>query len=710
MNDDAVLFAVDIQFPDWGDRVANIPFVNATIYHHGHTVGWVYASNLKVTPQEKRISLYEVFHVANSDAMARLLIDAASSRRVAVNAQAKIALSGFGKYLPVADVSRNLDVVLPPPPNVNVTACDVVGPVVDMRRGGITAQANLKLGLPAFASANVSPIWLDFSYHGIVIAAAEVGPVSIYASGVGDLPVKVNVRQIETSAHEAALADMAIKASSGEGFELAVSGADPSRYDTAPLWLRRALRNITIPVRSDMFQLPHDVSLPIEDIVKSVAVDKLYGYWSAKDSFNPWAGVSAQVSIDIPNTTAADVKFEIESLVPNIQLLDEDQLPFATVDIPTTPIRVMQTGELQFVASCDYDRIGLSVIPGRELQFTRAMKRALSDRHVAIGVDGTLNVSMTTSIGQIHIEALPIATNIDWKFDRLEVAGGDSEMSNNKLAEISVTRIHVLDTTRDQIKLEIDIGVENPFTYGAFISDMALEVNYAGLHIATVGVKELSLSQGTNDVTVYVDFNNYPGDPRQRMLFLEASSGKNVTLEISGFPNCTTISPLEESLRGFSQKFTIDTSQLGSHSSSPGIFTGKFPKVLREVVFHIFTMSAEATVVNPVSGASVWIQTIDAIGYYEDDIPLGVLEYDFTDKQPSRQGQSNGLLLPYNQAITTPRLPITANETSIGWDVVRRAIGGTLDVSVFTNIQMQVGNAPLNFTIMGRNAPVKIRL
>ncbi|KAJ1756757.1 hypothetical protein LPJ58_003610 [Coemansia sp. RSA 1591] len=121
-------------------------------------------------------------------------------------------------------------------------------------------------------------------------------------------------------------------------------------------------------------------------------------------------------------------------------------------------------------------------------------------------------------------------------------------------------------------------------------------------------------------------------------------------------------------------------------------------------------MSAEATVVNPVSGASVWIQTIDAIGYYEDDIPLGVLEYDFTDKQPRRQGQSNGLLLPYNQAITTPRLPITANETSIGWDVVRRAIGGTLDVSVFTNIQMQVGNAPLNFMIMGRNAPVKIRL
>ncbi|KAJ2825672.1 hypothetical protein IWW50_002745 [Coemansia erecta] len=720
MNDDAVLFAAEVQFPSWGRRVASVPFVNATVYHRGHTVGWVYASNLKVTPQQKHLSLCETFHIIDPEAMERLLIEAASSRRVTVNARTSIALSGFGKYLPVASINHEMDVALPAPPAVNTTVYDATGPVADTRRGGITAQANVKLELPALVSANISPVCLEFSYRDVTIAAAEIGPVSVDSNGTGDVPVTVNIRQIATRAHEAALADMAIMASSGEGFELVASGADPSRYDTAPRWLRRALSNITIPIQSDMLQLSRDTPLQVADIVKEVVVDKLYAYWSAQDSFEPWAGVSAQALIDIPNPSAANIIFEIESLVPRLQFIDKEQRPFATADIPTTPIQLRQTAASQFVVSCDYDRLGLRVVPGRELQFTHAIKRALSDRHIALGVAGTLDIVLNTSIGRIRIGALPVSTDIDWKFDSanatedrsLIFAGSSDELYAGKPAVISVSRIHIVDTTRDRIMLEIDVRVDNPFAYGAFITDMALMVKYSGLHIATVGVKGLSLSQGTNDVTMYVDFNNYPNDPRQRMLFLEASSGGNVTLEIAGFPNCTSISPLEESLRNFAQTITIDTSKLGNHNHGHGAITGSFPKVLREVVFHIFAMSAEATVVNPVSGVEIWLQAIEAIGYYKDDIPLGTLEYDFTARQPGNQHQmrSNGLLLPYKQSITTPRLPIAANETSIGWDVLRRAIGGTLDVDVLTNIQMQIGNAPLNFTIMGRNAPVKVRL
>ncbi|KAJ2842004.1 hypothetical protein J3B02_005709, partial [Coemansia erecta] len=134
------------------------------------------------------------------------------------------------------------------------------------------------------------------------------------------------------------------------------------------------------------------------------------------------------------------------------------------------------------------------------------------------------------------------------------------------------------------------------------------------------------------------------------------------------------------------------------------------PKVLRKVVFHAFSLSVEATVVNPVSGAGIWLQAIEAIGYHNGDIPLGTLSYNFmADASRRMPASSNGFLLPFNQSVTTPRLPIIANETSIGWDVVRRAIGGTLDVDVFTNIQILVGKAQFNITAMGKNAPVKIR-
>ncbi|KAJ2568258.1 hypothetical protein IW140_003986, partial [Coemansia sp. RSA 1813] len=259
----------------------------------------------------------------------------------------------------------------------------------------------------------------------------------------------------------------------------------------------------------------------------------------------------------------------------------------------------------------------------------------------------------------------------------------------------------------------VDLEVENPYSYGAHMSDIAIMLRYAGLHIATVGLREPTLNQGRNTITSYIDFYNHVSDTRQQMFFLQVSSGKNITIELSGFPNCTSIVPLEASLRDFAKEVVVDTSEFKSGGSvSSGI-----QSVLREVVFHAFDMAAEATVVNPVSGANIWLQSIEAVGYYDGDISLGAMDYDFTadhgflshTRGTIQQQPIKGLLLPFEMATTTPHMPVTANTTSIGWDVVRRAIGGTLEVDVFTNIQLLVGSAQLNLTLVGKKAPVKIR-
>ncbi|KAJ2555487.1 hypothetical protein EV175_002254 [Coemansia sp. RSA 1933] len=283
----------------------------------------------------------------------------------------------------------------------------------------------------------------------------------------------------------------------------------------------------------------------------------------------------------------------------------------------------------------------------------------------------------------------------------------------------TISNIHISDTTQDRISLELVFEVKNPFRYGAYMSDIAFMLRYSGLHIATVSLREPALNRGQNTVTSFVDFYNHASDPRQQAFFLQASSGRNLTIEIAGFPNCTSITPLEASLRDFSREIVVDTSKFksGGDSASSGV-----QSVLREVVLHAFDMSAEATIVNPVSGADIWLQSIEAIGYYDGGISLGSMDYDFTLDHGllarSRNSSaivatrypSNGLLLPPKTATTTPRMPVTANKTSIGWDVVRRAIGGTLDVDVFTSVQLLVGSAYLNLTVMGKNAPVKIRL
>ncbi|KAJ1730535.1 hypothetical protein LPJ61_002959 [Coemansia biformis] len=713
---DAVLFAADIQFPRWGHRAAAIPSVNATVYHRGIAVGWLHATDLEVTPAQRRISLVDTFHITNPAAMEQLLMDAASSRRVAVGVHARVDLSGFGRYLPTASLRQELTVALPLPPKVNATVHDIAGPVEDVRRGGVTAQAYVHVENPLKLSANINAVRLDICYNNITVAAVEVGPASIHAGRSSRVPVTANIKKIANHLHEAALVEMVRKASAGEDFALTVSGSDPRHYDTAPLWLRRALHGMRFSIRSSASHLPRPSFQAIEDIVKDIAIYRMFAYWSAEDSYRPWVGFAGEATVALPNASAANVTLEVESLVPTLQLLDEEQRPFATVDMPASTIKVKQTAALQFAAMCDFERLGLSVVPGREHQYTRALRRAVEDRRAAFGVNGTLNVALATSIGRLRIDAIPFRTDVDWYFGpdssathanvRSEVRQGVDRTST----EVAVTRLHIVDTTPDLVAIDVGLAVSYPFSYGAFITDLALMVRYKGLHIATVGVARLSLSRGVNNATVNIDFSNHPADPRQREFFLEASAGRNITIEVAGFPNCTSILPLEASLRHFSQEVTVDMSKLGRASGSPGAVVVSLPQAVREIVFHVFSMSTEATIVNPVSGAGIWLQAIDAVAYYKGDIPLGTLQYDFTAAGPSRHTpRSSGLLLPYEHAATTPRIPIVANETSIGWDIVQRAIGGTLDVDVFTNVQVRIGNAQLNVTTVGRSAPMKIR-
>ncbi|KAJ1889623.1 hypothetical protein LPJ66_007935 [Kickxella alabastrina] len=729
--EDSVVFSAKVRFPHWKRGPASVPFLNITLFHDSDMVGWMCAKDLEISGPATDLELYQVFNIVDQHAMVRLVSATVDSRRITVDTRTVVDLSGIGRFLPKVGVRSKVNMAVPLPPlTENYTIHAVSGPSVDKERGGVTTMAAARVSIPVKnVSANIDAVHFDISYHDIKIATARIGPINVRTGGIAEVPAAINVREISSRSHESALEDIVRSIASGRGINLKVSGTSAADYSTAPMWLRRALHRTSVVVSTGLLSMPAGDLPSFDDMIKDIVIDRFYAYWSAENDFNPWIGVSGQATVQLPNPSGADMAVDIESFVPHIQLLDDNKQVFATVDAPTIPFVVKQVAPLKFMAACDFDRIGLNVVQDREEQFTYMMQRALVDRHLVVGVNGTLDVVLATSIGKLRIGALPFYTHVDRKFDSectgkhcksssidADTARTPSALSTSKggpkpgrVPELIVSRMHIANTTKDLIVIEIDIDINNPFNYGAYITDLAMNVDYKDLHVAKVGIKELAMDQGAHKVTIYVDFYNHPEDPRQRMLFLQASMGKNMTIGISGFPNCTSIAPLEASLRGFSQNIDIDFSKLKGGSSDKVV--SEFPKVLREIVFHLFNIAVEATVVNPVSGAGIWLQSIEAVGYYKGDIPLGTLDYDFTVNS-SRQGsaKSNGLLLPFNQAITTPRLPIVANDTTIGWDVLRRAIGGTLDVDVFTNVQVLVGNAQFNVTAMGKNAPVKIRL
>ncbi|KAJ2728229.1 hypothetical protein IW152_006032 [Coemansia sp. BCRC 34962] len=728
MSDESIAFSACLRFPRWGSRPALVPYANATVFHDGDAVGWVRINNLEVASSRTNLSIHEVFHITNKCALERLASDIAALRRVAISIHATVDLSGFGRYLPVVFARHGLDMALPPPPAIQLVAVnDLKGPSPDTAQGGVTARATILVALPPGISANIDVLRFDVGYNGVTIASTDIGPVSISAMGKASIPVSVNIRQIANPQHEDALADIVRGIAAGKGAKLSIMGASSKDYQTAPTWLRQALHHVVVPINASLAQLPLGQLPSLGALVNDIVVNRLYAFWSAKDSFNPRVSLAGHAFVSLPNPADTNMTLDVESLVGRLELLDDELRAFAVVDATAAPILVSQTAPLVFNVSYDFDNLGLAVVAGREQAFTYTMKKALVDRHLAVCVNGSLDMLLLTAIGRLRVERLPVFASIDYRLESGSVSRqatdgaldveftGDALVRRRKLElsktpEVRVSRIHITNTTKNLVAAEIGLDIDNPFSYGVYMSDLAIMIRYSGLHIATVGVKELSLERGLNNATVYIDFYNHPSDPRQQMLFLEASSGKRVNVELAGFPNCTSIAPLEVSLRHFSQKISIDPSRAGNRRSGP--VSIKFPRALHEVIFHIFGISAEATVVNPVSGADIWLQSIEAISYYKGDIPLGTLQYNFTSDTPSSLASSNvskGFLMPFNRAATTPRLPITANETSIGWDVVRRAIGGSLDIDVFTSLQVLVGNAPLNLTILGRGAPVKVR-
>ncbi|KAJ1932120.1 hypothetical protein FBU59_006478, partial [Linderina macrospora] len=371
----------------------------------------------------------------------------------------------------------------------------------------------------------------------------------------------------------------------------------------------------------------------------------------AQESFNPWVGISGQTIVELPNPTNANVSVEIESLVPSLELLDEDQQAFAVLDQPQTPFRVKQVSPMTFMLLCDFDRIGLNVVKGQEKQYTRVIQRAITSRQILGGVSGTIDVLLNTSLGKLRIDAMPFHAMVNHTFEISEEPEVDV-FRRSALPDVEVTQIDITETRADLVRAQIDLAVTNPFNYGAYITDLALQIKYAGLHIATVGLKELDIGKGANTVTVLADFHNHPDDPRQQMFFLDVTAArKPISVTIQGFPNCTTIAPLEASLREFSQTFTVDLAKLNDGNNGGGLGKGKLGETLREVIFHMFGMTAEATIRNPVSGARIWLQSIEAIGYYKEDIPLGTLNHNFLADDmvlDSSNSVPPGFLLPYD--------------------------------------------------------------
>lgn len=111
---------------------------------------------------------------------------------------------------------------------------------------------------------------------------------------------------------------------------------------------------------------------------------------------------------------------------------------------------------------------------------------------------------------------------------------------------------------------------------------------------------------------------------------------------------------------------------------------------------HLLTSTASFTLLSPLKSSTLYVTYLDATAFYHGD-EVGHIYCDLPFAVPPG-------------ATTSPRLPVTWNIGSVGYDAVRGALGGTLKLAARADVGIMLGKWEERIWYQGRSIGARIRL
>lgn len=237
----------------------------------------------------------------------------------------------------------------------------------------------------------------------------------------------------------------------------------------------------------------------------------------------------------------------------------------------------------------------------------------------------------------------------------------------------TVGNLTVRSTSKTSLSLQASVNFTNPTEYSAWIPYVNIHILNNGSIIGDATVRNLHVRPGNNTnilVEATWDPSKFGGEAATKIgreLLSQYISGFNTTLTFQTHEGSIPKQPgLGKALSKFA--ITLDTPKL----STPG--GGKEgdeddddhkPRFILDATFHLFSSTAQFTLLSPMQHNSIYIETINATAFYNHTEPVGVMLYDLPFKVPP--GKS-----------LTPKLPVDWSTGSVGYESLKKALGGTL--------------------------------
>ncbi|KAG4029644.1 hypothetical protein MFRU_015g01780 [Monilinia fructicola] len=319
----------------------------------------------------------------------------------------------------------------------------------------------------------------------------------------------------------------------------------------------------------------------------------------------------------------------------------------------------------------------------------------LGGKSISLKIEALVEVEISTVLGDFIIKDLPAEGVVPLKPIS---TGSDFQQLNLKVGDLQIS-----DTGSTFINLQANINFTNPTEYTALIPYINIHILNNGSVIGDATLRHTNVSKGNNTNILVeatwdpVRFGGEKGHKIGRELISQYVSGFNTTLTFETHEDSIPYQPkLGRALSRFA--VTMPTPRL----STPGTGNDKDsdngkPHFIDDATFHLFSSTAQFTLLSPLQHSTIYIESIDAQAIYNHTEPVGKIVYDYPFAVPPGASES-------------PKLPVDWSLESVGYDAVERALGGSLKLDAKGTIGIRLGQWTETIWYFGSGIGARIRL
>ncbi|OHE97658.1 hypothetical protein CORC01_07073 [Colletotrichum orchidophilum] len=324
---------------------------------------------------------------------------------------------------------------------------------------------------------------------------------------------------------------------------------------------------------------------------------------------------------------------------------------------------------------------------------TDVMQRLLfGGKQVLLDVKAGVDIRVNTALGNLVLKDVPAEGKIPVKPYTGAALPGDTFGSIHP----QVGDVKIISTSSSAMTLEALVNITNPTPYTASIPYVNIHIVRDGFVLGSATAENLRVVQG-NNTNLVVRANWDPtseGEAGRKIasdMISEYLSGRNVTIDVKTHRGTIPTAPLiGEGLSKLNISIAAPKLDLPGEGGKKGHF-------IRDATFHVLSSTATFTLVSPLRYNTIYVDWVNATALYNHTEPVGRIVYDLPFAAPP--GTS-----------VTPKLPVDWSMGSVGYDAVRRAIGGVLTLDASANVTVRIGNWKDTVWYEGQGIGASIRL